>query len=490
MKKTFRKTLAVVLALVMLSGSFVCFAAGLNADAVAEHKGQFKNYVLLGDSVACGYRDEVSEDDADFNEANFETTYYRVPGSYADVLAEAIIDGEGGNMTALAGPGFRTIEMRYMLEDDFAASCEDPYLFWPSHLYVYKYQTCECHTGTMLPGSEHFRDMFKKSIAEADLITLGVGGNDWGAYLRWVLEKILADSNIADEYIAEYREILDKSTMDLGTIEQVVNIAHIAGALPELLVALPEALQYGLGNFYTNWDIMIQDIYDLNPDVTLMVLGMSDNSLKGKYYDYNGVEGAKIEVAEETDEMKAKAMSLIIDFIMGVGNGPMIEGAKKFGYKYVDTEGTTYVDSHPDAAGHEFIANKIIEALPSAEVYNKYEDVTPGDKYYKEVEYVLVNGIMAPSAENLFGADEAITKGEVTNAVNAIVGSDKRSDDSSKASALSLAVAILGASAKKGIVSFFKGLSLTFKIIAASQYKVGSEVTKAQAAYYFSQICK
>ena len=45
----------------------------------------------------------------------------------------------------------------------------------------------------------------------------------------------------------------------------------------------------------------------------------------------------------------------------------MIEGAEKFGYTYVDTTGTTYVDSHPDAAGHIHIANKIIEALPPVE---------------------------------------------------------------------------------------------------------------------------
>jgi len=91
MRKFIRKTLATGLALLMLSGSFVCFAAGLNQDAVAAHYGQYENYVLLGDSVACGYRDEVSENDAHFNDLYNETTYCRVPGSYADVIANAII---------------------------------------------------------------------------------------------------------------------------------------------------------------------------------------------------------------------------------------------------------------------------------------------------------------------------------------------------------------------------------------------------------------
>ena len=56
MKRNFKKVLAVALALVMLSSTFVVsFAATeLNADAVAKHYGQYKNYVLLGDSAASG----------------------------------------------------------------------------------------------------------------------------------------------------------------------------------------------------------------------------------------------------------------------------------------------------------------------------------------------------------------------------------------------------------------------------------------------------
>ena len=486
MRKAIKKTLAVILSILMLSGSFVCFAAELNQDAVNAHYGQYENYVLLGDSVACGYRDEMSENDMLWNDSVNESTYYRVPGSYADILANAII--EDGSMTALAGPGFRTIEMRYMLEDDYRDECTDPYLFWPSHLYVYENQVCECHGEKMLPGAEHFRDLFKKSIAEADLITLGVGGNDWGAYLGWVINKILEEQNVADEYINELADMFKVGPFSMDTIEKAVEIAHIAGALPALLQALPEALNYGLGNFYTNWDIMIQDIYDLNPDVTLMVLGMSDNSVKGKNYDYNGVEGEPVATEEETDPTKAAVMSTIVDFIMGIGNAPMIEGAKKFGYTYVDTDGTTYVDSHPDAAGHVFIANKIIEALPNAEVYGQYTDLSTGHKYYNDIEYCLLNGILAPKSETEFGTEDAITEGEVVNAINILTGKEKRSDETDKASGLFIAMSLLGASASKGFVTFFKTLGLAFKIITANGFSIGSEVTKAEAAYYINQV--
>lgn len=361
MKKVFKTAIIIVLALAIFSSILTCFAAELNQDAVNEHRGQFKNYVLLGDSVASGYRDVMCDEDDAYNKAYQETTYCRVPGSYADVLTKAIIEDD--TMTAFAGPGFRTVEIRYMLEDDFDET--DEYMFHPAQLNT---------VGDA--GSEEYRAAYKKAVAEADLITLGVGGNDWGAYLGWVIADIFEKENVADKYTAELKEIIANNNMSVDMIEDLVEIAHVAGALPELVATLPSALSYGLGNFYKNWDIMIQDIYDLNPDVTLMVLGMSDNSVKGKYFGYNGEEGEPISTDAAT---QSEVVKTIVDFIMTVGNTPMIEGEEKFGYIYVDTTGTTYVESHPDADGHIHIANKIIEALPSADSPNGDETVTPDD---------------------------------------------------------------------------------------------------------------
>lgn len=488
MKNFMKKSIAVFLALMMLSGSFMCLAAvELNEDAVAAHKGQFKNYVLLGDSAASGYRDEISDNDADFNEANRESTYYRVPGSYADVIANAIIDDK--SMTALAGPGFRTIEMRYMLEDDYAANCKDEYLFWPSHLYTYEDEYCAECGEYKLPGSEHFRKEFKKSIAEADLITLGIGGNDWGAYLGWVIGQVLEKENYASKYAQMAADLLEGNIIDMATIEKLVEIAALAGAIPELLMTVPEALNYGLTNFYTNWDYMIQDIYDLNPGVTLMVVGMSDNSNKGKYYDYNGVEGEPV-APTVADPSAAQVMGIIVDFIMTVGNTPMIEGAKKFGYTYVDTDGATYVDSHPDADGHVFIANKIIEALPDRNISTKYDDVKPGHKYYASIEYVIKNGIMAGITETTFCPDDNLTTGQLAAALNAINGTDTATEGEAKVGVLQLATSIFASGAKKGFIGFFKSFALMCRILAENSFNMAKPVSRGLAARYLKEFCE
>ena len=485
MKSLFKKSVALVLALIMLCGTFATAnAAELNEEAISKHYGQYKNYVLLGDSAASGYRDVMSDEDDVHNKMYNQSTYCRYPGSYSDIIANSIIEDK--SMTALAAPGFRTIEMRYMLEDDFAAVCDDEYLFHPSQLYVYENQVCECCGLNMTPGSEHFRKQFKESIANADLITLGIGGNDWGAYLSWVITDLFERENIGDEFMAKVEDILANNETNLETVEKLVEIAHVAGALPALLTEIPSALNYGLENFYKNWDIMIQDIYDLNPDVTIAVVSMSDNSLKGNYYSYNGVEGAPvIAEGEEPSELETIAMTTIVDFIMSVGNKPMIDGAEKFGYIYVDTAGTTYVDSHPDSEGHKFIANKIIEALPDPVISKQFDDVKPGNKYYNSVEYVVSKGIMSPVTETTFCPDKALTEGDLNKALNAIVGTEKNTDSTSEVNIFKLAISFLTASFKKDFAGMFKGIAYSFGILADNIMKLGATVSRAEAAEYF-----
>ena len=214
---------------------------------------------------------------------------------------------------------------------------------------------------------------------------------------------------------------------------------------------------------------MIEDIYRLNPDVTLMVVGMSDT-------------GYTSEEKEET--LKDQAMHLISEAILSIGNKPMKDGAEKYGYTYVDITGATYIGGHPDANGHRFIANKIIEALPDPVISKQFDDVKPGHKYYSAVEYVVANGIMSPTTETTFSPDEALTAGDLNEAMNAIVGTDKDTEDTSEVSIFKFAISLFTASFKKGVAGVFKGISLAFKIISDNTFNLGSTLTRGEAAEY------
>ena len=490
MKTFMKKSLAVLLAVMMLSSAFVCFAANdvsLNQEAADAHYGQYAKYLLLGDSAASGYRDVLEDGDGNdlYNRQYNQSVYTLVPGSYADIIGKAI----GAETTSMAAPGFRTVEMRYMLEDDYRDTCDDPYLFTPSQLYWFDDQVCTCHNENLLPGSEHFRDLFKQSIAEADLITLGIGGNDWGEYLKWVLGDILAEENVADEYIQDAKEILDKSTMPTETVATVVDIAHKAGALPALLEKLPAALQYGLGGFYENWKYIVEDIFALNPDVTLMVMGMADSGKTGYYYGYNGEADEKIATVEQ-DETKAAAMNFIINLILEIGNGPLKAGVEGYNYTYVDTNGATFVTYHQDADGHVFIANKVLEALPNAEISKKFTDVTPASTYYSAVEYVVANGLMTGREEDKFAPEAIMTKGEFAVAMNKFNGTDKKTDKTDDATAVHLMFAFLKAAfSKDDAASFFKTLALAMKVVSDNDFDLAAGITRADAAEYLKTLC-
>ena len=116
MKKFLKSALSIVLIIAILSSFSTCFAAELNQDTVNEHYGQYKKYVLLGDSIASGYREAVNQEAIDWNWAHNDTGFVRAEDSYSDIIANAIIEDK--SLTPFAAPAFRTHEIRYMLEDD------------------------------------------------------------------------------------------------------------------------------------------------------------------------------------------------------------------------------------------------------------------------------------------------------------------------------------------------------------------------------------
>lgn len=367
--KKMKKVLAVVLSVALLAGMFTCFAS-------AKTHYEYKKYVLLGDSVASGHDDILY----------LPTEFIRVEGSYSDLVADAL----GAELIPMACPGFRTIEMRYMLEDDY--DYDDAFMF---------HDTAD-------PDVMKARiPMYRQNIAEADLITLGVGGNDFGTMITWLVADIMEEQGMNPKLVEALRKIGNEAGSLGETIDKVVDLANTMKALPALLEAVPAALANGLVTFFTNWNIMIEDIYALNPDATLLVIGMFDNAIKSE----------EDLVVDEADAAKINIGQMIVD----MANTPMKEGAKKYGYTFVDTTGTICVTYHPTAEGHQHIADRILEALPDATF--PYTDVEPGTPLYNAVAHFYKNNILAGVSETEFGVDNALTKEDLAHSLYALAGS-------------------------------------------------------------------
>ncbi len=444
MKKFMKKSFALLLALMLLSGSMVCLAA-------AEEEKTYNSYVLLGDSIASGWSD-VKE---------IESRFTRVPGSYGDLVAKGLGIADE-NYYPMACIGFRTVEMRYILEEDFEA---DRFLYYS----IDKEEMDNKYAPAM-----------RKAIAETDLITLNIGGNDWGSFLGWHVFEELEKSGVAnEEFLTTLREYLEIAGTEENNINTIVDIAALCESIPELAMVLPKALETGLKNFFINWNYMIEDILALNPDVTLLVIGMFDNSLQDPNSEYVTVKEEDPAVAE----LKASFGQTIINF----ANTPMIEGAKKYGYIYVDTTGTLCEEHHPSLTpngGHKFIADKILEALPDANF--PYTDVEKTSKEFTAIEYLTRKGIMEGVTETSFAPGEKLTSAQLEKALFNLTGKENLADKSdASVSRVKLGFAMYRAASalNPGIMGFAKAFSLLISVIFENgPFGFASSVTRGQAA--------
>lgn len=426
MKKLMKKSIAILLALMLLSGSVVCFAA----EGEKKHL-DYNSYVLLGDSIASGWSDVV----------DIESRFVRVEGSYGAYVADDL--GLTDSYYPMACIGFRTVEMRYILEEDFEP---DRFLYYS----IDKEKMDNVYAPAM-----------RKAIAETDLITLNIGGNDWGSFLGWhVMEEMDKYEEVNEEFFVKAEEYLETAGTTESTIDSIIDIAAVCGSLPTLIKALPKALDTGLKNFFINWNYMIEDIYALNPDVTLLVIGMFDNSLQDPNSEY-----VTVKEDDPTAELKSTIGQTVVDF----ANIPMVEGAKKYGYTFVDTKGTLCEEFHPSRTpngGHRYIADKILEALPDANF--PFADVEKTSKDFTAIEYMYRNGIMEGRTATTFAPDEDITSAELEKALYALTGEENLvAKSESKISRVSLAFSMFRAkfAMDNSITAFVKAFSLLFSVM-------------------------
>ena len=192
--KLFKRTIALLLTLVILSGSMMCFAV--------DGEKQYYDYdkiLLLGDSQASGY--------SDYRDIYSEFCY--VEESYAAYLAKDL----GAELLPFACPGFRTIELRYMLDDNYAG---DDRLF---------------NAVPSLPREafEASKPYIRQAIKDADIITIGIGGNDWGAYLTWIMASVQLENKLPEEF----RNELAKYLKNLAKLDSTKESMEIIPTYPD-----------------------------------------------------------------------------------------------------------------------------------------------------------------------------------------------------------------------------------------------------------------
>ncbi len=366
----------------------------LSVSVFAEVSGArpYRKYTVLGDSIPAGY-----------GPYNYEYKgYAKIAVSYPALVADQVAE----DMIPLARTGFRTVELRYMLEEDYEG---DDYLFRIGK--------------TSVEDVYRHRPEYRPAIQGSDLITLEIGSND---ILNYGMVRAI-DASKNTEVTNRVRDILEETGSYGQALSTLLSLAGTAESLTGIVTGFVQGMWEGYRNFTENWDCIMEDIYAINPDVTLVAVGM-----------YNPLKTTKLTDASLITIGRA------FDLITAAMNSYMKQGSRFSGqYLFADVSRTEiydlpaftngmYMDMllgmvHPTINGHRTMANRILEILPADTVAYESIPVTVREtRYLNTAEH---NPYVSGYTDGTFRPGKSATRAEVASMISGLL--KDRPDDAS-----------------------------------------------------------
>lgn len=335
MKKYMKRALAVLLSVMVMAAvlSMSSFAA---TRTTVKH---YDEYTVLGDSVAAGYSHPGYDMVHNYNKVEWNL----VPNTYPAILKEAT----GAKVHQLAHSGYRSTDLRALLYYDYDGDGMSP-LRLPS--------TNDDQRHMNYDKLNEFRSEFQYDVAHSDLITVNIGINDSTQPLMIMSETLMADVGVLG---SQAMALLDPFNYVKNTLNNLSTLMTDA----QFYVALAQAELTSFRMFSENFDAIISRIHQLNPNATVIVVGL-----------YN---------ASENDTIPSGGIGIPIGDIFGSIYSNMNEYMKSGSpyansgyYTFVDTWGISSHmndpespmyrgDNHPTLTGHGQIADRILAVLPT-----------------------------------------------------------------------------------------------------------------------------
>lgn len=397
MKKTFQRILTLCLVSALILGT--CCMSSHAADGALPSVQHYDAYVTLGDSIPAGYGLDTYPGE---NGAVLDGT--RVSGSYPDLVAGAVT---ADTYYPLARCGMRSVELRRVLDASYEG---DEY----SDLML------QSLTGVTADALLAQRPQFEEGIRSADLITLNVGSNDTLTYALiriGVYMETLSGASVIGS-ISEQLKGLGSLGKLAGTL---LSTAESLGVAPLVLAEMARALDDGQQMFKENWDAIVARIRELNPDATIVAVGMynpfrdlklTDNSLIsiGKMADTT-VRQMNRYIRYESDYTGAYLVAEVPD--TEVYDFPALTD---------DTFWTNFTKNvHPTDNGHFYMAQQILKLLPEQQPVDPVDPNKPsGLNTEDHIAYIAgySDGTVHPNA--------SITRAEVAMIFYRLLDDDAR----------------------------------------------------------------
>ena len=350
MKQRLSKSLAVVLALVMLAtvGSLFAFAVGEEEQPAKRGL----NYLVIGDSIAAGYGMHPVNGSPDDLSNQFTLHHGElVDGTYPKLVSEAI----GATTTVnTARESFTTTNYLRMIDHEY-----DVELTYPQNYYERFLSECTSIMPKVLGGFSDLpvlKENMTRYIQEADVITIGIGNNDTftAALLGPVFRTLYYMYGMAGQVP------LTMLKGHLNAVTSVDQLIEMAGSYTDIFTELARRVVV----YEKNYDRLIKDILAINPDVDIYYVGM--------YNTFADVQPADSDIVVQFRNQGDVLSGELKDYV--ARRSPYANRVHYVDVGHVEVWPSVPVDNimfymtflihcHPDYTGHKQIANKIIASM-------------------------------------------------------------------------------------------------------------------------------
>lgn len=483
-----KRFISVVLVLVM---AFSLCAVSAFADIANASKDVNKDgklvYTALGASESNGYG--LEEYDIVNGQADKRIYKYGcvVDEAYPAMFAKAIA-ASTFNQDCLAG--LRTEDMLYLLDSSYNGDEYTRSQAFGNYVMV--------ENGIIKDGINsvsQLRGLYQQHVKDADVITLDIGLNNFGQYIKKQLER---SANGQAPYDMPMND--DASAMlNSQLFKEMRTLLYAASSAAKLPVGYVEVAMKALAYTYTDslkaFDRIIDKIYELNPNVEVYVLGL-----------YNAIpELFLFNNMFDVGQYNAKLMSSINDHYMSKISEKAQAGKNIYYVDVWSTEtwgvpnnllGTGFFDkltesnnknAHPNYNGHIYMYEQLAAKAKSngwqingegGEQPNKsrlpFTDVKTSDWFYDGAAFCYDKGYMQGTTATTFSPQSIINRAQLITVLYRMAGSPAvtgKTEPFSDVSGTHWAYKAIVWGYNKGII---KGTS-------ATTFEPASPVTRGQA---------
>ena len=415
--KNIKRILSFVLVLVMV---FALCAPAL-ADSSYE---PYRYYMCVGDSIAAGcgltkdgsetYFDQDTDDtsyilDPDYLYHGFDFT--AVPKAYHSLVANAL----DAKLLQYALSGMRAVEFRYFLEgvyNDF-----DTTYTWGNKWYDF-----DGSGSFTLSDLKYVTDQkdYTEAIKKTNLISINLGSNDvFSMSASLVLKEYTEDTE--NDYLKGIKDFLNKGGSIGEGFAKLLQYCQTAGELAKLGTMLAGYLTVAYNQFTVNYNAVIEKIYEINPDITVVALGVFNPFEHTKISD-----GSLISLRAVTAPTVTMINTYIRSFALKYDNFHYVNilGTETYDQNVTDKNFSAYftVKAHPTIAGHSYMAEQILNALPERGTL-PFTDVPADAWYYDELYYAWYNGLINGTSSTEFTPAAATTRAQAVTVLYRMAGS-------------------------------------------------------------------